>query len=308
MKNITNLIHYIAGYIDGDGCFYVGTTTQKPKMITVFEASIQVVSTDEKPLKIFCENFGGSVRQRPARDRHKAVSVWTIKGEHAAKFAQDILPFLVDKAEQCRLFINYCQLIKRNNFKTVEQEVLTKRNSHIDKIRNNKNESAPITIEVINQIRQSITTIVPSDSDYGYFAGLIDSEGCFRIKKWKPATKPNYVYHICLEIGNTRYLMIDWLVRRFGGSITFKAAKNNRRSFAIWTLAAAALYKILPHIKPFLINKQQLCDKIIEFQQTVLPNGGDRHSVDFKANFKRIQEARERIIVEVHSINHKGSF
>ena len=50
-----------------------------------------------------------------------------------------------------------------------------------------------------------------------------------------------------------------------------------------------------------------ICDKLIEFQETILPNGGDRHSELFRALFEKRQEVRERIVQEIHQLNHKGS-
>lgn len=164
-----------------------------------------------------------------------------------------------------------------------------------------------ITREDIENAKKESLTITPSETDWPYLAGLIDSEGCFRIRKWKPKNRPNYVYNIELEIGNTKLPILPWLIKRFGGTISFIEAKPKRRAIGRWSLSAAKLYEILPKIKPFLRSKKEVCDKLIEFQETILPNGGDRHSELFRALFEKRQEVREKIIKEVHQLNHKGS-
>ena len=301
------LFAYAAGYIDGDGCFYLGKTIQKPKMITVYEYSIQAVSVKKPVLDHFKEVFDGYIRKKPSKVNHRDAFCWTIKGPQAVQLAEHMLPYLVDKQSQCRLFIQYAKLIYRNKFRTVDETLIQKRNDLINNIRWDRHMTNFITKEDIELLKDKKCTITPSAIDYPYLAGLIDSEGCFRIKKWKPSNKPNHVYNISLEIGNTKLPILPWLVERFGGSVVFIAEKAKRRASAIWTLSAAALYEILPKIRPFLTSKQEVCDKLIEFQKTILPNGGDRHSELFRALFEKRREIRERIIQEVHQFNLKGS-
>jgi hypothetical protein len=205
------------------------------------------------------------------------------------------------------MLLYFSALINRNKFKPVDQTLINEREELINNIRKEKHMNNHVTKEAIEALKDKKHTITPIDIDYPYLAGLIDSEGCFRIKKWKPKNKPNHVYNITVEIGNTKLPILPWLVQRFGGSVVFIAARTNKKASATWTLSAAALYEILPKIRPFLTNKQEVCDKLIEFQQTILPNGGDRHSELFRALFEKRREIRERIIEEVHQFNKTGS-
>jgi hypothetical protein len=303
----TELLAYAAGYIDGDGCIYLGKTIQKPKLITVYEYSIQTVSVKKPVLDHFKSIFGGHIRLKPFKKRHKDAFCWTIKGNIAVQFAQQIFPYLIDKKYQCSLLIEFSQLITRNNFRTVEDSVVNKRNDLIKSIRWERDMEHKITKEDIEALKDKKLTVTPSEIDYPYMAGLIDSEGCFRIKKWKPKNRPNEVYNITVEIGNTRLPVLPWLMERFGGSVVYIPAKANKKASATWTLSAAALYEILPKIRPFLVTKQEICDKLIEFQKTILSNGGDRHSELFRVLFEKRREIRERIIQEIHKLNLKGS-
>ena len=301
------MIRYISGYLDGDGCFYLGKTIQKHKNIVVYEYSIQIVSVKRKVLDTFCKHFGGHVGIKPDKVNHKRAYVWTAKCDTAKKLALKVFPHVIDKKLQCKYFIELCNSINCNNFKVVSNNNLIDRDQIIEKSRRNKEMEGLITKEDIERINQNKLTVIPTDFDFPYLAGLIDSEGCFRIKKWKPINKPNHVYNITVEIGNTKFPILPWLLERFGGSVCFIPAKENKRASATWTLSAAALYAILPRICVYLCNKKAVCEKLIEFQGTILPNGGDRHSELFRALFEKNREVRERIVQEVHMLNKKGS-
>ena len=258
---------YTAGYIDGDGCIYLGKTIQKRKMITVYEYSIQVSSVKKPVLDHFKNIFGGYVRKKPSRVRHKDIFCWTIKTKKSVSCAQKILPYLKDKDIQCQIFIELAELIYSNNFKTVDKLSIEKRDTLIDQIRKDKHMNRLITKEKVESLKDKKKTVtIDEHFDYPYFAGLMDSEGCFRIKHWKPKNRPNTVYNIAIEVGNTKYPILEWLIERFGGSVTFIPAKKYRKASAIWTIGAAALYEILPKIRPYLISKREVCDKLIEFQ------------------------------------------
>jgi len=306
MKN-KNILLYTAGYLDGDGCFYLGKTIQKPKMITVYESSVQCVSVKREVLELFKEQFGGYISEKPPKKNHKPAFCWTIKQSASACMANAIQPFLVDKAVAAKIYCEFCRLIGFNDFEKVPSNIIEKRNNLINEIRKDRHMNNFVTKESIEEVNKNKCIKTPQDADYVYLAGLIDSEGCFRIKKWQPKNKPNEVYAIVLEIGNTKLPILPWLTERFGGHVQYISPRKNKRASATWSIAAKTLFAILPKIRPFLIGKQPVCDKLIEFQDTILPNGGDRHSELFKALFERRREVRERIIGEIHELNHKGS-
>lgn len=55
-----------------------------------------------------------------------------------------------------------------------------------------------------------------------------------------------------------------------------------------------------------LTNKKAVCEKLVEFQNTILPNGGDRHSKLFHTLFTKNRVLRDTIVAEVHELNAKG--
>ena len=66
------------------------------------------------------------------------------------------------------------------------------------------------------------------------------------------------------------------------------------------------LARYLHDISKFLIIKKPVCEKLIEFNNTIIPNGGDRHSKKFKEMYKKVLSTRETIVSEIHLFNKKG--
>ncbi len=162
-----------------------------------------------------------------------------------------------------------------------------------------------VTKELIGGLKGIQNTIDPRQQDFAYLAGLIDAEGCFRVKSWLPKGKPNRVFAISLQIGNTKYPIFPWLMQRFGGSVCYTEATKHK-PFAVWSIASVKLYDLLPSLYPFLRSKKDVCRKLMEFQETVLPDGGDRHSEEFKTRYSKILKTREDIVNEIHKLNTKG--
>lgn len=303
---LEDIYAYSAGYLDGDGCFYLGKFFQGKNRITVYEYSIQVLSVKPDVLEFFKKNLGGAIRKKEKRALHRVPYCWTLKGFDALVVAQLLQPYLVDKFKSCQFFIKFADTIRPNKGIKVSDEIIDKRENIIKEIRRERHMEGFVTKEELNSIKASIERINPMPRDYAYLAGLIDSEGCFRIKHWKPKNRPNQVYNISLEIGNTKLAIIPWLLERFGGNVSYVPARPKKKAVAIWCLSSKSLSEILPKIYPFLQNKKDVCEKLIEFHETILPNGGDRHSELFNALFEKKRRIRDSIIEEVHKLNATG--
>lgn len=294
---------YLAGYLDGDGCFYMGTTNQKPKNILIFEYNIQIVSVEMPNLENFLKH-GGFIRKKHRRVNHKTPYFFCMK--KCKDFIYNIYPYLIDKKEQAFYMIELIKSIESSNYQSPSEQVINHRFFLIHKNREEKM-SQFITKEKIDFIKNIKPSIKPSESDFAYLSGFIEAEGTFRIKKWKPKNKPNYVYNISLEIGNTRFPIFSWLMDRFGGNISFIPPKKTKRAAAIWSLQSDSLADILPILYNHLrTRKKHVCEQLIEFTKTVLPNGGDRHSAEFKIRMDAVIQKREQIVETVHQLNKKG--
>lgn len=305
---MVNKHSYLSGYIDGDGCFYVRTYIQKPKNILVFDYSIQICSVCKDVIKYFYQEFGGTYVTRPEkRSNRKETYLWTIKTKKCLEVCKEIQEFLISKNETCSLVICLGSSIAPNKGLKVSRDVIEKRLSLINLIKEDIHMNDLIDEEKFNCLKTLNQSIEPTQEDYAYFAGLTDAEGCFRIQHWKDKRKgrgKNYV--ITFEIGNTKYPIFPWIIRRFGGNIVYrKPTKKQFNPMVIWSLRSKALYPLLEKIYPFLRVKKERCKKLMEFHEIKIPSG-DRNSEEFRNKALEIQSQREFLLEEFHVLNAKG--
>lgn len=84
-------MYYLAGYVDGEGCFRWNGST----------VCAGVTNTYPWVLQVFREMWGGRIRNKQkAKRHHKQAYEWEVSGADAARFAKDIAPFLREKRRQ----------------------------------------------------------------------------------------------------------------------------------------------------------------------------------------------------------------
>lgn len=297
MKKIPIInLAYTAGYVDGDGCFYLGKEKPKKRLTHKNVIKIAINSVNPEVLHFFKKTFGGEVRLiKEQHNNSKALHQFSVSKQNGIRMAQAIYPFLVEKREECQIFLDFSNQSNKdeiiNNlraFKDVGNLISKYQKEEFEKYRN---------------------TIKPTIEDYAYLAGFIDAECCFLISKEKPKNKPNYVYKIVLACNNTKAPIFKWLLQRFGGRINFIDRLNyqkGRKNQFQWRLTGKALSKILEFIHPYLQYKKPVCEELIKFYNTTLKNGGARHTENFRKSYTSIIEERERIVHKVHLLNRKG--
>lgn len=290
-----NTLSYLAGYIDGDGCFFL----KKDKNPIKYRAYLVISSTNIEVLKFFKDTFGGSIYICTARKEHwKRSYHWNIRGKFALEITEQMLEFLTEKKSDALIFMDYIQKSCINH----KQEL-------IQKMKNNRDQDREINESVVEQIKQTKTIGVSNELDYPYFAGFIDAECCLGVSKYKPKNGPNFTYKIILQCQNTNPIIFFWLMERFGGSISHvkRNIKNpNHRDQIIWNISAAKLSAVLPKILPFLRSKKSVCEKLIELYNTNIPIGISRKTQEFKDSYALILAKRDKIVDDIHKLNSKG--
>lgn len=292
---MNHALPYTAGYIDGDGCFFLC----KEKNPLKYAARIIISSTCKQVLSSFHEEFFGSLYLTPQRELHwKRTYQWMLRGNAALEFTYEILDFLTEKKGDALLFIEFV----RTNCKLKKQELFEKMRCHREEIRQ-------IDEEVVTELRKIQPRGVIDESDYAYLAGFIDAECCLGIGKYKPKNRPNPVYKISLQCTNTNPIIFFWLMERFGGTISHvkRNEKNPKhRDQIVWNLSAAKLAGLLPKILPYLRTKKLVCAKLIEFYNTDLPTKGSRKSQEFLDSYATALNARNKLVDDIHKLNSKG--
>lgn len=134
-------IAYLAGIVDGEGCFYLGQVKQgKYGNGLQFHSMLKVTSCDES-LIIWLENtFGGHrdsrYRWTSKKKFTRPVYNWQATGEMLDYICPTILPYLIIKKPQCEVMMRYRVTSKNIGSKRLPDEIVEKRLGLITEMRN----------------------------------------------------------------------------------------------------------------------------------------------------------------------------
>ena len=291
---------YLAGYVDGDGCFYIGKIRPKGRISNKFPASITISSANISILNKFKKLYGGSVQSnKKVIKGHKQLHYYILRKKATFNIINCIYKYLVEKKEEAEIVKSF-----------IESKSIIKRTNLINNIRIHKDINNLVSKNHKNFFESTKNTITPSEEDYAYLAGFIDAECSLGISRYKPKDRPNFTYKILLQLNNTKAPIFKWLLERFGGHINFinrlKTLKS-RKNQLCWRLSGKALSKLLPSIYPYLEHKKPVCGELIKFYETTLKNGGARHTDKFRESYAMVIKTREEIVKKVHKLNLKGN-
>lgn len=140
MNHAHDDIVYLAGYIDGDGCFYAGQVKQgRYGSGYQFSIKLLVTSCDKSSIDWMRESFGGNAETqlRPAKNRpnDRIVYQWCATGELLDYILPKIEPHLKNKKQNCQLMIEMRKTFKNIGSKRLPPEIIEKRLELIKKMR-----------------------------------------------------------------------------------------------------------------------------------------------------------------------------
>lgn len=271
---------YTAGYIDGDGCFYIGEIKTSP----FFQDTFSIISTHLDNIEWFKSKFEGSINVKPSRTKNRLTSyhfVFKKKGYHAL---DKIFPYLIEKKQEFELFKQFKNpLFKDDRKSLVKSMYILKNNSNL------------IPCSIKKEVEDIRNTISPSITDFAYLAGFIDAECSLDISRSMQKNGVNPCYRIQIQCNNSKAPIFYWLASRFGGQFHFlnKSHIKNCRNQMLWRVSSKQLYFILKSVQPFLIHKKPNCDEMIKFQELTSHKG--RTSPNFSQ--------REEIYYKVRHLN-----
>lgn len=142
-----------------------------------------------------------------------------------------------------------------------------------------------------------------SDTDRAYAAGLIDGEGSIRITsrgKYGGTTFRHGQYTLMVEMVNTDKGMVDWMVERFGGTVSYTAESVafNRKAKWHWRVASNKALYVLDAIWPYIRTKRKQTKLGRRFQRYAQYAG--------RAATLKIQALHERFYQEFSVLNKRG--
>lgn len=134
-------IAYLAGIVDGEGCFYLGHVKQgKYGSGFQFHSMLKITSCDEELILWLERIFGGQKDSRYRWTSKKAftrpVYNWQATGEMLDYLCPLILPYLIIKESQCKVMMRYRLTSKNIGSKRLSEDIIAKRLELITEMRN----------------------------------------------------------------------------------------------------------------------------------------------------------------------------
>lgn len=112
---------YVAGFIDGEGCFSVGRN---------WKITVSCANTHKPVVEWLAAHFGGSFCKNATRAKkpnHRRIYSWSVVSRDADHFCKAVVPYLRVKTEQALLLIALQQTMT-NGGKRLPQFVVDERN------------------------------------------------------------------------------------------------------------------------------------------------------------------------------------
>lgn len=104
-----------------------------------------------------------------------------------------------------------------------------------------------------------------SKSEWAYFAGLIDGEGCIGINKFR--IKNHYTYwRLRIQVTNTDSNICFWLKRELGGCVSTHHPHFPWSTRYVWAITGKKAGELLKKILPYLRIKKFQAELAIQFQ------------------------------------------
>ena len=153
------------------------------------------------------------------------------------------------------------------------------------------------------RLEKKTKPIVMPETERAYAAGLIDGEGSIRITsrgKNGGVTFRHGQYTLMVEMVNTDRGMIQWMVERFGGSVSYarENIERNSREKWHWRVAADKALYCLDAVWPYILTKKRQAKLGRRFQRYAQYSG--------RATTPKCQKLHDRFYQEFRVLNKRG--
>jgi len=104
---------YMAGIIDGEGCFFIGqaTSTRDGKITRHHRCCLKIDNTEECLIEWIMNVFSGvnSARNRWTSKKayERTIHTWVATGDRLSDLCEQILPYLIIKKKHCENIIKF---------------------------------------------------------------------------------------------------------------------------------------------------------------------------------------------------------
>lgn len=257
MKDKDDLIMaYVAGLIDGDGS--ISLIREKRANGYIYYPCIQLSNVFEEMVTFLHNTFGGCKKLK-SRQQHskKSQFVWNVRGMESCKnVLTKILPFLVLKQRQGKKLCNYITNPTEENPETTRLKIQA---FNLD--------SHTSDGSVTKQAKKN----TDDETFWAYFAGIMDTEGSFSIKKTTPSWGcKSYRYTPMIQLTMASFDAMNFIRKNFcHGRICFPKAKSTQRGFTykLMVIKSEDCIEMIKRLNPYLRFKCNAANELLYFCQ-----------------------------------------
>ncbi len=253
---------YAAGVLDGDGYFSVIKDRNPRSDHPYYQAKIGVKQLwPGQALRFLARILGGKVVRERRPPGFRPIARWERYDRGAKRAIRQLLPYLQVKREQALL------LLKLQGLKANRRGEPELRFSSMERIRQ----------RVLSLNRGQITPRTDSSREremkrsevLAYLAGVMDSDGSFKIEKRRVKRMINPHYRIKIGAGQVSPSpAIDLLAGTFGGTIRVRGdGHKGHRPIAHWSLFDKSAVPALEALLPYLVIKAPQARLLLQLRE-----------------------------------------
>lgn len=284
---------YIAGLLDGDGSFSM--IREKRSHGYSYYPCIQISNVFEGMISFFHETFGGCKKLKSLQSHGKRVQfVWNVRGmESCKKVLERVIPYLVLKKKQAKILLD-----------SVKNPLIDEVDDIRLKIQSLNNGCLVSSGSVVKQAYKNTEDRL----FWAYFAGILDTEGSFSVRKNKPSHGCiNYKYNPIIQLSMASFEAMNFIRKNIClGKICFPKAETTQRGY-VYRLSFGKVsdcIEIIERISPYIKFKKVVALELLNFCRNYKPikykqQGVTQDELNFRENcHQKIKKLNECGIIK----------
>ena len=281
-------IAYLAGLLDGDGYLKIVKSRVHERLNYQIQIGIQQLWPGEV-VRLFAQTFGGSMKPM-MWPGHRTIARCELHSRRAAAALSQLSAYFLVKRDQSRLLLQLGKLKAQPKEGRRPYSLVNRRGLRITRSR-----PCFTVVQLASMDRLRSLLIALHNGDRGamdvagdrkvsksgpetpwtreetlaYLAGIMDSDGSFRVEKKKVLEMLSPHYRINIRASQvTPSPAIELLAKTFGGKLTIKRTKRpNHRDLVGWGLHDGCAAAAISVLYPYLVVKKHEAELLLELRE-----------------------------------------
>lgn len=255
-----NVLPYLAGIVDGDGCITIQRKKTAPEHSSkgyVYDLVLGITQPEPEAIMLAHQTFGGCILHRlPTQDSTHKVYYWKTNSKNASEAIEKLKPYLRVRRHQANVALGLYDIQR------------TRRGGNGVKYTDIQWASMD---ELYRQLWNDMPLVLPDDAPLAYFAGLIDSDGYVAVQNlpsgdgWTPIIAVTQVSNLAVSLAH----------RKFGGDLHISRRTHPHSNIYTWRVASNKAVLTARQLYPYLRIKKDRAQNILNYAKIrdVRPRG-----------------------------------